>query len=75
MLERYGKYSEITKLMNSIDWYVTPVLNADGYVYTFTKVTPIPALLFYKLPLSIELIALVAREHSILNKESQLAWK
>ena len=38
MVERYGKYAEITSLLNKVDWYITPVLNADGYVYSFTKV-------------------------------------
>ncbi|XP_072014985.1 carboxypeptidase B-like [Amphiura filiformis] len=37
MTERYGKFDEITGLLNKIDWYITPVLNADGYIYSFTK--------------------------------------
>ncbi|KAF1413784.1 Carboxypeptidase B, partial [Spheniscus humboldti] len=36
-LETYGKDTVMTKLLNSLDFYVLPVVNIDGYVYTWTK--------------------------------------
>ncbi|KFV07016.1 PREDICTED: carboxypeptidase B [Pterocles gutturalis] len=35
-VETYGKDTVITRLLNSLDFYVLPVLNIDGYVYTWT---------------------------------------
>lgn len=29
----------MTKLLNSLDFYVLPVVNIDGYVYSWTKVS------------------------------------
>jgi murein tripeptide amidase MpaA len=29
---------EISPLMEKLDWYFLPVINADGYEFTFTKV-------------------------------------
>ncbi|XP_072473320.1 carboxypeptidase B2 [Notamacropus eugenii] len=31
----YGKQPEVTKLLNHLDFYVMPVLNVDGYDYTW----------------------------------------
>ncbi|XP_027729575.1 carboxypeptidase B2 [Vombatus ursinus] len=31
----YGKEAEVTKLLNHLDFYVMPVLNVDGYDYTW----------------------------------------
>ncbi|XP_001370251.1 carboxypeptidase B2 isoform X1 [Monodelphis domestica] len=31
----YGKEAKITKLLNNLDFYVMPVLNVDGYDYTW----------------------------------------
>ncbi|XP_015727144.1 carboxypeptidase B isoform X2 [Coturnix japonica] len=36
-VETYGTDSTMTKLLNSLDFYVLPVVNIDGYVYTWTK--------------------------------------
>ena len=36
MVEDYGKDSEATALADLYDWYFLPVINADGYVYTWT---------------------------------------
>ncbi|XP_068924937.1 carboxypeptidase B2 [Petaurus breviceps papuanus] len=33
----YGKQAKITKLLNHLDFYVMPVLNVDGYDYTWKK--------------------------------------
>ncbi|XP_008846270.1 carboxypeptidase B [Nannospalax galili] len=33
----YGTESQMTELLNELDFYVLPVLNIDGYVYTWTK--------------------------------------
>ncbi|XP_062438671.1 carboxypeptidase B [Rhea pennata] len=34
-VETYGKDSVMTKLLDSLDFYILPVLNIDGYVYTW----------------------------------------
>ncbi len=36
LLENYGKDERVTKLLNSVDQWVMPVANPDGYEYTFT---------------------------------------
>ncbi|XP_043846525.1 carboxypeptidase B2 [Dromiciops gliroides] len=33
----YGKEAKITKLLNNIDFYVMPVLNVDGYDFTWKR--------------------------------------
>ncbi|XP_005079722.1 carboxypeptidase B [Mesocricetus auratus] len=33
----YGQDTQITKLLDELDVYVLPVVNIDGYVYTWTK--------------------------------------
>ncbi|XP_072014987.1 carboxypeptidase B-like [Amphiura filiformis] len=37
MLDSYGTDTEMTELLDEIDWYVTPLLNPDGYVYSWTQ--------------------------------------
>ncbi|XP_071950984.1 carboxypeptidase B-like [Antedon mediterranea] len=34
-VEDYGRDSEVTRMLDEIDWYIVPSLNADGYVYTW----------------------------------------
>ncbi|VTJ89115.1 Hypothetical predicted protein [Marmota monax] len=34
----YGQEIHMTELLNELDFYVLPVVNIDGYVYTWTKV-------------------------------------
>uniref|UniRef100_A0A8C3C7P3 Carboxypeptidase B n=1 Tax=Cairina moschata TaxID=8855 RepID=A0A8C3C7P3_CAIMO len=36
-VETYGKDNVMTRLLNNLDFYVLPVLNIDGYVYTWTN--------------------------------------
>ncbi|NXP45433.1 CBPB1 Carboxypeptidase, partial [Heliornis fulica] len=36
-VETYGKDPVMTTLLNSLDFYVLPVVNIDGYVYTWTN--------------------------------------
>ncbi|KFO86026.1 Carboxypeptidase B, partial [Buceros rhinoceros silvestris] len=36
-VETYGKDTVVTTLLNSLDFFVLPVLNIDGYVYTWTN--------------------------------------
>ncbi|OXB63994.1 hypothetical protein ASZ78_014758 [Callipepla squamata] len=36
-VETYGTDSTMTKLLNSLDFYVLPVVNIDGYIYTWTN--------------------------------------
>lgn len=38
-METYGKDSTITTLLDKLDFYVLPVINIDGYVYTWTNVS------------------------------------
>nr|XP_048308573.1 carboxypeptidase B [Myodes glareolus] len=33
----YGQESQMTQLLDELDFYVLPVVNIDGYVYTWTK--------------------------------------
>ncbi|XP_038059939.1 carboxypeptidase B-like [Patiria miniata] len=35
-LEGYGSDSSITTLLDQVDWYILPMFNPDGYVYTWT---------------------------------------
>ncbi|KGL83377.1 Carboxypeptidase B [Tinamus guttatus] len=35
-VETYGKDSVLTNLLDRLDFYILPVLNIDGYVYTWT---------------------------------------
>lgn len=34
----YGQEIHMTRLLDELDFYVLPVVNIDGYVYTWTKV-------------------------------------
>lgn len=34
----YGHEIQVTELLDKLDFYVLPVLNIDGYIYTWTKV-------------------------------------
>ncbi|KAM8953934.1 carboxypeptidase B-like [Pelodytes ibericus] len=36
-VESYGVDTQFTNLLNNLDFYVLPVLNVDGYVYTWTN--------------------------------------
>ncbi|KAL0481044.1 carboxypeptidase [Acrasis kona] len=36
MLHEYGKVDLTTKLINSINWYIVPIVNVDGYTYTWS---------------------------------------
>ncbi|NXX91504.1 CBPB1 Carboxypeptidase, partial [Centropus bengalensis] len=36
-VETYGRDTVMTRLLNSLDFFVLPVVNIDGYVYTWTK--------------------------------------
>ncbi|NXT67577.1 CBPB1 Carboxypeptidase, partial [Chaetops frenatus] len=36
-VETYGKDTVMTTLLNKLDFYVLPVVNIDGYIYTWTK--------------------------------------
>ncbi|XP_013401045.1 carboxypeptidase B-like [Lingula anatina] len=37
LLSQYGSDPDVTELVNVIDWYLLPVFNVDGYVYTWEK--------------------------------------
>ena len=39
MAESYGTDSEITEMMNKLTFVVIPVLNVDGYAYSWTNVS------------------------------------
>lgn len=34
----YSRDPVVQNIMDSIDWYILPVMNPDGYEYTHTKV-------------------------------------
>ncbi|XP_077149075.1 carboxypeptidase B-like [Ranitomeya variabilis] len=36
-VESYGVDSQVTNLLNNLDFYVLPVLNVDGYAYTWSS--------------------------------------
>jgi murein tripeptide amidase MpaA len=36
LVSNYGKDARVTKLVDTIEWVITPVVNPDGYVYTWT---------------------------------------
>lgn len=37
MLDQYMKDPDLTAIVDMFDWYVLPVLNPDGYAYTWLK--------------------------------------
>jgi len=37
LVSQYGKDSRITNLVDKVEWTFVPVLNVDGYVFTWTK--------------------------------------
>lgn len=41
LLSEYGKNPNITHLVDTFDWYVVPVTNPDGYVYTWNGVSDV----------------------------------
>jgi hypothetical protein len=44
-LSKYGTDTDVTQILNNFDFYILPVFNVDGYVYTFEKVISIISLL------------------------------
>ena len=38
MLSQYKTNENITKMVDAFDWYIVPVFNVDGYVYTWETV-------------------------------------
>lgn len=36
LISKYGQDPTVTKLVEGLDWYILPVFNVDGYVYTWT---------------------------------------
>ena len=39
MLTGYGNNEEVTRLLDKFDWYFLPVMNPDGYDYSWTNVS------------------------------------
>lgn len=39
MISGYGSDSTVTGLVDAYDWYFAPVLNPDGYVFTWDDVS------------------------------------
>ena len=39
LLTDYGVDENVTRMLDTFDFYTVPVVNVDGYVYTFTKVS------------------------------------
>ena len=44
MLSKYGSDPSITAMVDRMDWVIMPVFNVDGYVYTYTGVSPLVTL-------------------------------
>jgi len=36
LLEHYGTSSTVTKLVNNVEWFFVPIMNPDGYAYSWT---------------------------------------
>ncbi|KAI8516585.1 corticosteroid- binding protein [Branchiostoma belcheri] len=36
LVTRYGRDQTVTDLLEKLDWYVVPVVNVDGYIYTWS---------------------------------------
>ena len=39
MLENYGKDAQITAMVDRFNWVILPLLNPDGYAYTWKSVS------------------------------------
>ena len=37
-MSKYGRDSSVTEMLNKMDFVIMPVLNVDGYVFTWNKV-------------------------------------
>ncbi|CAH1244606.1 CPA4 [Branchiostoma lanceolatum] len=36
LVTRYGRDQTVTDLLEKLDWYIAPVINADGYIYSWS---------------------------------------
>jgi len=43
LIDDYPSDPEVKKLVDKYDWYLLPVVNPDGYSYTWTTVHGIPS--------------------------------
>ena len=39
MLENYGKDAQITAMVDRFNWVILPLVNPDGYAYTWKSVS------------------------------------
>lgn len=39
LVSQYGVDPDVTRMMDSITWVIIPVLNVDGYAYSWTNVS------------------------------------
>ena len=39
LLQGYGVDQTVTDMLDKFDWYIVPVVNPDGYIYTWTTVS------------------------------------
>ena len=37
-MSKYGRDNSVTEMLNKMDFVIMPVLNVDGYVFTWNKV-------------------------------------
>jgi len=37
LLSLYGRDAEVTRMVNTIEWTIIPIVNTDGYVYSWTN--------------------------------------
>ena len=39
LVTKYGEDTSISRHLELFDWFIVPVVNVDGYVYTWTHVS------------------------------------
>ena len=52
MVTMYGNDSDVTYLVDTYDFHFLPIVNPDGYVYTFTDVSIIKRIQIVSLQLT-----------------------
>ena len=48
LVTKYGEDTSISRHLELFDWFIVPVVNVDGYVYTWTHVSKPTAMIVAK---------------------------